>query len=78
VGLRSTRIHALRHYSATELLSVGVDLRTVTGRPGHASGSATTLRFYAAWVEKVDRAAAGTIAELIPRPDPTRCTPCNP
>jgi integrase len=34
-GLRSTRFHALRHYSATELLSSGVDLRTVSGRLGH-------------------------------------------
>lgn len=78
VGLRSTRIHALRHYSATDLLAAGVDLRTVAGRLGHGSGGATTLRFYAAWVEKVDRAAAGTIADLIPRPDPTRRTPHNP
>jgi len=30
-----THIHALRHYSATELLSSGVDLRTVAGRLGH-------------------------------------------
>jgi integrase len=77
-GLRSTRIHALRHYSATELLTAGVDLRTAAGRLGHGSRGATTLRFYSAWVEKVDRAAAGTIADLIPRPDPTRRTPRNP
>lgn len=30
-----THIHALRHYSATELLSAGIDLRTVAGRLGH-------------------------------------------
>ena len=35
VGLRSTRLHALRHYSATDLLSAGVDLRTVAGHLGH-------------------------------------------
>ena len=33
--LRSTRLHALRHYSATELVAAGVDLRTVAGRLGH-------------------------------------------
>jgi integrase len=32
--LRSTRLHSLRHYSATELLAAGVDLRTVAGRLG--------------------------------------------
>src|SRR4051794_13467251 len=41
--------HALRHYSATELLAAGVDLRTVAGRLGHGGGGATTLRVYAAW-----------------------------
>jgi integrase len=58
--LRSTRLHALRHYSATELLAAGVDLRTVAGRLGHGSGGggATTLKVYAAWVEHADRKAA--------------------
>jgi len=70
-GLRSTRLHALRHYSATELLTAGVDLRTVAGRLGHGSGGGTTLRFYAAWVEAADRGAAEAIAALLPTPDPT-------
>ncbi|MDQ4102727.1 MAG: tyrosine-type recombinase/integrase [Actinomycetota bacterium] len=77
LGLRSTRIHALRHYSATELLTAGVDLRTVAGRLGHGSGGATTLRFYAAWVDEADRRAADAIASLMPKPDPTRRTPRN-
>ncbi|WP_279389646.1 tyrosine-type recombinase/integrase [Pseudonocardia endophytica] len=46
--LRSTRLHSLRHYSATELVAAGVDIRTVAGRLGHGSGGATTLRVYAA------------------------------
>jgi integrase len=70
-GLRSTRLHALRHYSATELLTAGVDLRTVAGRLGHGSGGATTLRFYAAWVSEADHRAAATIGELMPRPTPS-------
>jgi integrase len=69
--LRSTRIHALRHYSATELLAAGVDLRTVAGRLGHGSGGVTTLRTYAAWVEQADRRAAEMIAQVIPKPAPT-------
>jgi integrase len=32
-----TRLHSMRHYSATELLASGVDLRTVAGRLGHGS-----------------------------------------
>jgi len=46
--LRSTRLHSLRHYSATELIAAGVDLRTVAGRLGHGSGGANTLKVYAA------------------------------
>jgi integrase len=42
--LSSTRLHSLRHYSATELIAAGVDLRTVAGRLGHGSGGVTTLR----------------------------------
>jgi integrase len=71
-GLRSTRIHALRHYSATELLNAGVNIRTVAGRLNHGAGGATTLRFYSAWVDEADRRAADAIAGIMPRPDPTR------
>ncbi len=53
-----SHLHALRHYSATELLAAGVDLRTVAGRLGHAGGGTTTLRVYAAWVTESDRRAA--------------------
>ncbi|WP_033291456.1 tyrosine-type recombinase/integrase [Amycolatopsis jejuensis] len=43
VGIDS-HLHALRHYSATELILAGVDIRTVAGRLGHADGGNTTLR----------------------------------
>jgi integrase len=66
--LRSTRFHALRHYSATELIAAGVDVRTVAGRLGHSGGGSTTLRVYADWVSAADRQAAATIAGIIPRP----------
>jgi integrase len=68
--LRSTRIHSLRHYSATELVAAGVDIRTVAGRLGHGSGGATTLKVSAAWVDEADRRAAATMASIIPRPVP--------
>ncbi|WP_252365328.1 site-specific integrase [Saccharomonospora piscinae] len=62
-----THIHALRHYSATELLTAGIDLRTVAGRLGHGGGGATTLRVYAAWVAAADRKAAEVLGSRMPR-----------
>lgn len=62
-----THLHALRHYSATELLSAGVDLRTVAGRLGHGGGGATTLRVYAAWVAVSDRKAAEILGSRMPK-----------
>jgi integrase len=61
-----TTIHKLRHYSATELILAGVDIRTVAGRLGHAGGGATTLRTYAAWVSEGDQRAAREIAARMP------------
>jgi integrase len=62
-----THLHALRHYSATELLTAGVDLRTVAGRLGHGGGGATTFKVYAAWVAAADRKAAEILASRMPR-----------
>jgi integrase len=66
-----THLHNLRHYSATELIAAGVDVRTVAGRLGHSGGGTTTLRVYAAWVGEADqRAAAGLASRLPNRPAP--------
>ena len=60
-------MHELRHYSATELIAAGVDVRTVAGRLGHGGGGTTTLRTYAAWVSEADQRAAGTFDHHMPR-----------
>jgi integrase len=67
LGIR-THLHAIRHYSATELLASGVDLRTVAGRLGHGGGGATTLRVYAAWVARADEAASELLVGRLPLP----------
>ncbi len=72
IGLRTT-IHKLRHYSATELITAGVDVRTIAGRLGHGGGGTTTLRVYAAWVSEADQRAAQSLAARLPtRPDGAR------
>lgn len=65
LGIHTT-IHKLRHYSATELISAGVDIRTVAGRLGHGGGGTTTLRVYAAWVSEADQRAARSLAARLP------------
>jgi integrase len=66
-----TTLHKLRHYSATELIAAGVDVRTVAGRLGHSGGGATTLRVYAAWTSEADQRAAAALSARMPaRPSP--------
>jgi integrase len=63
VGISSS-LKELRHYSATQLLSNGVDLRTVAGRLGHSEGS-TTLRFYAQFARPADQHAASVLSDQL-------------
>lgn len=62
----SMNLHQLRHYSATELIAAGVDVRTVAGRLGHGGGGSTTLRVYSAWVSEADQKAAGNFSVRMP------------
>jgi hypothetical protein len=68
-------LHQLRHYSATELIAGGADIRTVAGRLGHGGGGTTMLKVYSAWRSEVDQRAAGTLGVPMPAPpvdvDPT-------
>jgi integrase len=51
------RLHDLRHFTATQLIGAGVDVRTVAGRLGYSDLS-LTLRVYGHVLEERDRAAA--------------------
>ena len=70
LGLRA-RLHDLRHYAATQLISGGVDVRTVSGRIGHAGGGATTLRVYTHFQAAADRRAAELLEQTLRRPNPS-------
>jgi len=59
-----------RHYTASQLLAGGFDLRNTAARLGHSGGGATTLRHYADPVPEVDRRAAAYLAQLTAGPAP--------
>jgi len=60
----STRIHDLRHLSATIMVASGTDIRTVSSRLGHASVG-TTLNLYVAPVAENEREAAEVLSSKI-------------
>jgi integrase len=65
--LPGIRFHDLRHFAATNLLSAGIDVRTVSGRLGHAN-AATTLGTYAHFVGAADRNAADVLGNVLELP----------
>jgi len=67
-GLDHVKLHGLRHFVATELLTAGIDLRTVSNRLGHARTS-TTLDIYWAWVPAQDEAATEHLDAVLDPPD---------
>jgi integrase len=66
LGLRSIRLHDLRHFAATRLLAAGIPVRTVSGRLGHADPS-TTLGVYAHFLEASDHDAAAVMGAILPK-----------
>ena len=66
-GLEHVKLHGLRHFVATELLTAGIDLRTVSNRLGHAR-TPTTLDINWAWVPAQDEAAAEHLAAVLDPP----------
>lgn len=70
VGAETIRLHDLRHFTATQLIGAGVDVRTVAGRLGHSDPS-LTLRVYSHAIEERDRAAAAIIGNVLVMPNAT-------
>ena len=62
-GIKGVRLHDLRHYVATRLLSAGTDVRTVAGRLGHRN-AATTLNVYSHFLAESDRDAANVLGRI--------------
>lgn len=59
-------LHGLRHTVATLLISQGVDVRTVSGRLGHASTS-TTLNIYSHALRELDKTASAKLESVLLR-----------
>jgi integrase len=64
-GLGHIRVHDLRHFHATTLISQGVDVVTVASRLGHKN-PAVTLRVYSHPITEADQAAAATLSRFLP------------
>ena len=62
-----THLHALRHFSATQMIAGGDDVRTVARRLGHGDAS-VTLRTYSHVLEQQDRAAAASVGRALGLP----------
>ena len=64
LGIEDLHFHSLRHFTATQLIAAGVDIRTVSGRLGHSDAS-VTLRVYSHVLEGNDRAASDILGRLL-------------
>ncbi len=62
----SYHLHELRHFTASQLVAAGVDIRTVSGRLGHADPS-ITLRIYSHVLEAQDRQASEYMEKILER-----------
>lgn len=63
LGYANMRLHDLRHFAATRMMTAGIPVRTVSGRLGHAN-PATTLSVYTHFVEASDQDAAMVMGNI--------------
>ncbi len=65
-----THLHEMRHFSTTEMIAAGIDVRTAAGRLGHADAS-VTLRVYShALEQRVSRPQPTMFGDARHRGDP--------
>jgi integrase len=64
LGYDNMRLHDLRHFAATRMMTAGIPVRTVSGRLGHAN-PATTLSVYTHFVEASDQDAAMVMGSIL-------------
>ncbi len=64
VGAPDVRLHDLRHFTATQLIHAGMDIRTVADFLGHSDPS-LTLRVYSHAIEERNRAAATIMGQVL-------------
>ncbi|WP_298344332.1 site-specific integrase [Ferrimicrobium sp.] len=63
-GWRQLHLHSLRHFSATQLVAAGMDVRTVAGRLGHADAS-ITLKVYSHVLDAKNQEAASIMGAIL-------------
>jgi integrase len=64
VGAPSVRLHDLRHFTATQLIGAGMDVRTVADFLGHSDPS-LTLRVYSHAIQERNKAAAAIMGGVL-------------
>jgi len=67
-GWRELHLHGLRHFTATQLVAAGMDIRTVAGLLGHANAS-VTLEVYSHVLEAKNQEAASIMGALLGSPN---------
>ena len=72
------RLHDLRHFTATQLIGAGMDIRTVADFLGHSDPS-LTLRVYSHAIEERTKAAASIMGQVLSaeRKKPAELTPAQ-
>jgi integrase len=65
-GLRTTKLHGMRHFRASALISTGADISAVSKEMGHST-IAVTSDLYGYLFEKASKRMAKRAAKLVPR-----------